>query len=401
MSNGIGSRLNGLLGKFGKAVLYAVSLVIPRDESVWVFGSGGGNRFAENSKYLYLHVANNHSNDVRAVWISRREDTVEELRSRGYEAYLADSRRGKLLTLRAGSIFFTHSLNDVVMACALGARTVNLWHGIPLKCISLDDTYYMQRMGFLNRLRTRLLYRAYDYIVTTSDSLRSIFSSAFAAPEDSIVSAGYPRNDVLLRDIPGAEIESNPDEIDRLRQLRSEADESVILYAPTWRETRSEFLTDTGLDFDELDAFLQRRNAHFVMKLHPNTEDGISGDYDRISMAPNDVDIHAMLKHTDALITDYSSIYFDYLLLDRPLVFFAFDLQRYRSSDRELYFEYEDVTPGPKPQTFEDLLDALDAILDGADEYADRRTEVRDRFFDEPDGHAAERVYQEFAESRE
>jgi hypothetical protein len=112
--------------------------------------------------------------------------------------------------------------------------------------------------------------------------------------------------------------------------------------------------------------------------------------------------VYPFLPHADALVTDYSSVLFEYLLLDRPIVFYPYDLDRYRRS-RDFYYDYEKVTPGPRAADFEELLAALErtvgvgngAVRDDeppADEYADDRTAVRERFFDAPAGGRAEAV---------
>ncbi|EMA55914.1 MULTISPECIES: CDP-glycerol glycerophosphotransferase family protein [Halococcus] len=389
---GVRRLVTACFGGLLKGLLYALGLVSPRDERLWVFGCNGGTRFAENSKYLFLHAANEHADEVRPVWLSRRWDIVGELRERGYEAHHADTLYGKYVTLRAGTVFFTHSLNDVVMSCAIGARAVNLWHGVPLKRVSLDDSYYLQRMGWANRLKTRLLYRSYDDVVTTAASLVPKFASAFATSEASVVSLGYPRNDALFGTVSGADIGSDPTMLSRLRELR--ADNDVVAYVPTWRETGGNPIADADIDLAALDAFLAEEGAVLLCKFHPSTEIAFDdGAYDRIVAVPAGLDVHAMLQHVDCLLTDYSSLYFDFLLLDRPLVFFPYDLERYVARDRELYFEYETVTPGPVATDGAELHTAITTALGDDDPYAAERKRVRDRFFDDPDGNAAERVY--------
>jgi len=375
-----------------KAFVYCLSLVVPRDENLWIFGCNGGARFAENSKYCFLHTANEHSDDVRAVWLSRRWDLVGELRERGYEAYHIDTPRGTAVALRAGTAFITHSLNDVGMAGALGARVVNLWHGIPLKRVSLDDHYYLERMDVRTRCKTRFLYWFYDYTVTTAARLSSKFASAFATDKRNVVALGYPRNDALFADKPGSAVGSNPTIHARLRELRAEND--LVAYVPTWRETGGNPIADADLNLAALDDFLARRDAVLVLKFHPNTEVAFDdGAFDRIIELPSELDLHATLRDVDCLVTDYSSVYFDFLLLDRPVVFFPYDRETYRRRDREFYFEYDDVTPGPVATDGDELRSALAAALDTPGKFAAERARVRDSFFDRSDGNAGERVY--------
>ncbi|MFC6837277.1 CDP-glycerol glycerophosphotransferase family protein [Halomarina ordinaria] len=366
--------------------LYALSFLVPRDERLWAFGCSGGTRFAENSKYLFLHLANGDS-DVRPVWMTRRDDLLADLRAAGYEAYHRDSLRGRLTTLRAGHVFFTHSLNDVGMEAALGSEPVNLWHGVPLKRISLDDSYYRHRMGLANLIRTLLIYRTYRYVVVTSAALRSRFATAFNVDEERILPLGYPRNDALFGPVEGETIGFDADALADVEALA--ADRDVVLYAPTWRESGRGVVEH--LDLARLDEWAREHDATVLLKLHPNAAVEVGEEYEHVVHLPAELDVHPAMRHADVLVTDYSSLYFDFLLLDRPLVFFPFDLERYLAEDRELYFDYDDTTPGPKATDTESLCAELTEALED-DGYAEERARVRERFFDHVDGESSRRV---------
>ena len=370
--------------------LYAVTFVVPRDEDRWAFGCSGGARFAENSKYLFLALANDPETSVRPVWLTRRDDLLAELRDRGYEAYHAESLRGRYETLRAGHVFFTHSLNDLGMEAAIGSTSVNLWHGVPLKRISLDDSYYRHRMGLATLVRTLLIYSTYRYIVVTADRLRSRFATAFNADESAILPLGYPRNDVLFDPVEGEDVGFDAGVLDDLAAASDERD--LVLYAPTWRETGRDFVAEADVDFERWDEWAREHDATVLLKLHPETDVDLNDEFDRVVELPPELDIHPAMRYADVLVTDYSSVYFDFLLLDRPVVFFPFDLERYLSEDRELYFDYDETTPGPTAATFEELLDHLDDAVGDDDAYAADRERVREAFFDHTDGRSAERV---------
>lgn len=371
-------------------LLYAVSFLVPRDEDRWAFGCNGGNRFAENSKYLFLALANDPETPIRPVWLTRRDDLLDELRGRGYEAYHADSLRGRYETLRAGCVFFTHSLNDVGMEAAIGSDTVNLWHGVPLKRVSLDDSYYRHRMGLATLIRTLLIYSTYRYIVVTADRLRSRFATAFNADESAILSLGYPRNDVLFGPIEGEDVGFDAGVLDDLAAAGDDRD--LVLYAPTWRDTGRDFVAEADIDFERWNEWAHDHDATVLLKLHPATDVDLDDSYDRVVELPSELDIHPAMRYADVLVTDYSSVYFDYLLLDRPLVFFPFDEEQYLSEDRELYFDYDETTPGPKAESFEELLDHLGNAVASGDTHAADRERVRVAFFDHTDGRSAERV---------
>jgi CDP-glycerol glycerophosphotransferase (TagB/SpsB family) len=105
-----------------------------------------------------------------------------------------------------------------------------------------------------------------------------------------------------------------------------------------------------------------------------------------------DQDIYTIINNFDLLITDYSSIYIDFLLTKRPIIFAPFDLEEYTRNDRELYFNYNDVTPGPKCQNWDEVLVELKKFISGEDDYKEERQIVNDRFKTFQDGNASERI---------
>lgn len=365
--------LDALVGAALRFGLFVLSFLTPRDEALWVFGSNGGAAFSDNSKYLFQYTAAEREH-IRPVWLSRSEAVVEKLRDRGYEAYRTESLRGMWLNLRAGTAFVSHGMPDVNRWCSGGARTVVLWHGIALKRIGWDDYKRQQLDEKLKGHLKEKLFDRYDWLVVPSEAMVEPFSSAFHASPDRILPLGYPRNDTLTGTLPDG-LEPADDDYEEFRELHGEG--TTILYAPTKHPETGRRVAD-HLRLAELDDWLAERDAHLLMKPHPAEPIDLGGGFSRIVEVPEGLDVYPLLEHTDMLLTDYSSLYFDYLLLDRPIAFYPFDLEEYRST-RGFYLEYEDVTPGPVATDFDGLLDALDGVL-AADEFASERTVVRERF---------------------
>ena len=94
-----------------------------------------------------------------------------------------------------------------------------------------------------------------------------------------------------------------------------------------------------------------------------------------------DIDTNELLKRADILVSDYSSVTADFLLLDRPIIYYCFDLQNYLSEDRDVYWSYDSITPGPKVQDYDELQKTLVAALSGKDEYRKDRSRVLDMFY--------------------
>jgi CDP-glycerol glycerophosphotransferase (TagB/SpsB family) len=346
---------------------------LARDETLWVFGAQGGAAFADNAKYLYLHVAADCP-DIRPVWLSKDPEVVRELQAAGFEAYRCYSPRGLLLTLRAGVVFLTQGHRDVAMPAAAGAFAVLLWHGVPLKRISWDA-------GFRDLPRPVRRAHAdvvgeFDLLTVPGEGVADQFASGLRIGRERMAVAGYPRNDALFREVPGELVGTDAAALDRIRELAPER--ALIFYLPTFREWTDESVADR-LDLPALDAFLAERGATLVVKTHSRDVLDLPDGLSHVVALPEATDVYPFLRHADALVTDYSSVYFDYLLLDRPVVFYADDLAEYRAH-RGFYFDYESVTPGPVADSFEGLLAALDRALDPSeDAHAADRERVRTR----------------------
>ncbi|UPW00683.1 CDP-glycerol glycerophosphotransferase family protein [Halorussus gelatinilyticus] len=343
----------------------------PRDETLWVFGAQGGAAFADNAKYLFLHVAAERP-DIRPVWLSKDPEVVRELQRAGFEAYRCYSPRGLLLTLRAGVVFLTQGHRDLAMPATAGAFAVLLWHGVPLKRISWDAGF-RELPKPLRRAHADMADE-FDLLTVPGEGVADQFASGLRIDRERMALTGYPRNDALFGAIPGETVGMDGAALDRIRDLAD--GQKLVFYLPTFREWTDESVADR-LDLPALDSFLAERDATLVAKTHPRDSLDLPDGLSHVVALPEATDVYPFLRYADALVTDYSSVYFDYLLLDRPVVFYAYDRDEYRAR-RGFYFDYESVAPGPVADSFEDLLAGLDGALDPtADSYANARAAVR------------------------
>ena len=393
------------------AVLVVVSLVVPRSKRIWAFGSWYGNRFADNPKYFFLHCASRERDEVHAVWLSMSSAVVRRIRALGFPAYHRLSPTGLWYALRAGVYIFDCRVMDVSSVASSGALKVNLWHGVPLKMIERDipqsgnalaqANHGSPLVRAANKVLRPQLSEKYDYILGTSRATCERLAGAFGVTTSQMINGGYPRTDVLLsRDDVGRF--TMPEEERVIEQCRAYAREGtrVMLYMPTFRDWRNDADRVIPIDWRALDRMLQQHGGALFCKLHPNDQARLPdlAGLSRVHLIPSSVDPYPILRHTDALISDYSSIFFDYLLLDRPLVFYPYDLDDYRRFSRALYDEYDTVTPGPKAYDAAGLQRTLVSLLSSYDaqasEYAAERDRVRGRFFEHVDDRASQRLFE-------
>ncbi|CAI49051.1 glycosyl/glycerophosphate transferase (homolog to polyglycerol phosphate polymerase) [Natronomonas pharaonis DSM 2160] len=378
-----------VLALLATPIVFLVSYLVPRDDSLWLFMAGQGDRFADNSKYLFLYC--DCQPDVRNVWIGTDERIVAELREHGYEAYTRHSLAGRWRLLRAGYWFETHG--PIAPAYAGRARLIHLTHGNYLKVMLEDHT---RDWPWIVQVLVEFFFeRRRRYVVTGSGPPLKNMQSMRGAPADRALMTGLPRNDALFDAFQDEELGLEESALAAVRDRAAEG--PVLLYAPTYREGYGERngvpLSELDLGLERLDSVLRSHDATLYISHHPATTfDRDLEGLDRVTVLESGGDLYPFLRECDVLVTDYSGIFYDFLLLDRPMVFFAPDLEVYLE-DRDLYFDYEDHVPGTIATTPEAFVESVRAILEGADEHGDDRAAVREAFYDDPDGEACERVY--------
>jgi CDP-glycerol glycerophosphotransferase (TagB/SpsB family) len=392
------------LGELAVAVatrtIYLISGFAPRRKNIWIFGSWDGKKFADNSKYLFLYVYYKQP-EITGVWLSRNKTLLADLRARGYKAYYMHSLRGILYSMRASCIIFSVGVSDVNLYTTKGTKSVQLWHGTPLKKLEHPEGRLMptRRSSYARRLIDERLRpnRNHDVVIATSDESKQTMKTVFSDAREIAVT-GYPRNDVLL----GAPWLSKLDD-EYVRRIKREIDfQFLFLYLPTYRREGPrglDLFARYGFDANTVNQTLRELSAILIIKRHlydgQADPDSDGARFERIfTLSDEDLpDIYPLLRETAVLITDYSSVFFDYLLLDRPIVFAPFDIQQYIRADRELFYDYDQVTPGPKAKDWPDVLRLLREAVQNDSWKAERR-EVCTRFNKFKDSNNSERVFQ-------
>lgn len=264
------------------------------------------------------------------------------------------------------------------------------WHGTPLKRLAFDlndvvggvsnykDKFYRQKENW-------------DYLLSDNPFSTEKFQSCFMYPKEKILEYGYPANDPLYA----------PDREERARKIKEKlgipVDKKVIMYAPTWRDDNyyeiGQFKFDLDLDVNRLEKEFGDEYV-LLLRLHYLVVEALDmskyGEFAVNGSAYDDVtDLYLI---TDILITDYSSVFFDFANLKRPVLYYTYDLERYRDVLHGFYLSMEDDLPGPMLLTNDEVVDAIKNIDQIQEKYKDRYEEFYNRFCCIDDGHATERV---------
>lgn len=254
-----------------------------------------------------------------------------------------------------------------------GQVVLQTWHGTSLKRLALH------RPGFDPRRMAAVIResRRWDVLLAQNAYGERILRKAYAFLRRPVWVEGYPRNDVLLT-TDGSAVRA---------ALGIDAADRVILYAPTWRDDR-----EVMVDFLDAGRLAADTGAVVLVRGHSRTIlPGSDAAGPRVIDVTAYPDMADLLVVADALVTDYSSVMFDYTATGKPIFFFTPDLEHYREQLRGFYFDLAAHAPGPMVTTQAELTAAL-ASGDVPAEYADRYARWRHRFNARDDGHAAERV---------
>jgi CDP-glycerol glycerophosphotransferase (TagB/SpsB family) len=369
--------------------IYWVFSIFPKRRNLWLFSAWQGLRYSDNSRYLYEHVRNKKS--IQAYWLTKSRAHALQLNHSGVNAVYSYSLRGILLQASAGVIFFTHSANDEFVTWALSLRTkrVQLWHGIPLKKVGISNKAKKWRVMKLIR---RLIFKPYrldqiDLMIAAGLYDKNIYIKDFGLSDNIVRVTGLPRTDVLY-----AKAEKIADRVKfRIRN---------ILYCPTFRGSPGSVFTlfkDSNFPFEMINAKLAEAGVALHIKLHPVNKWCLL-DLDRISSCSSihiiseDADLYNDLAEYDAVVTDFSSVMFDAIFIDRPVFLITEGLESYLRNDRdELYLPFDVLGARSVHENWNDLFRAL--LED--DPETRNFNNVRKHFYSEFDSESSERVYVE------
>lgn len=359
---------------FTNIIVFLVSLGVPKTRKVVIIGGWFGKRFADNSRYLYSFINSNKENInvKKVVWVTKNIDLLNELIVNGVYACKSSSLKSYWYHLRAKIHIVDQGSDDISPYFSIRAIKINLWHGFPLKKIGAYrySENYKQSIGtfphkfklFVKPLFTKGFW-GNSYILATSNFAAKVLSYSFEKKESKMIICPYPRNFYLGNAYENLFLlNSEKLFIYKLKQSIS-IGKKIIGYFPTFRDIGEEglFGSRNNEELTLLFETLKKNNYIVLVKNHLH-----SSNFDKLN--PKDVvwelqnitDLYPLLNFVDILITDYSSIYFDFLYTQKPIIFFPYDIDYYSITDRGFIFDYDEYTPGPKIYELSILQEYLD-----------------------------------------
>lgn len=380
-------------------IVYFFSNFVPRDNSIWVFGSWNGKRFADNSKWFYLYCQKETDGNTQYIWITRDKSISASLRDKNYKAFYLYTPQGFWYSVRGGVYIIDSFSRDISFWLSHGAQKVLLQHGVPIKKIGHDidnknNLFYKCYHGnWLEKISLRVLQpwwaEKYNLIPATSEYCSECFQTAFNVSSSTAPVTGFPRNDVLFNSsLKELEITQKKNDINQFIEY-----DYIVLYMPTFRDTDRDN-RHIPIDLDKINTLFKKHSAIFLLKLHPNERFDLDVQrFSNIEALDPEYDVYSGIQFTDLLITDYSSISLDFMNANKNVVFYTYDFEHYMKKDRSLYIDFKEVMQGqPEAGNFLELYTILNCYLNGNQSFGWSTQVMCEKFHYYSDGKNSERI---------
>ena len=372
-----------------------------RDKDVWVFGEWFGNRCCDNCFFLANYVAI-HYPEKKLYWVAKESTDLSLLNSSIIRLPI-DTKESISILKIAGVVIYNQDRRDITMMPYMyygGALTVNLWHGVPWKHIGLDVVKASRSVSSRSLLYIKMQYYLWEakMYLSLSEKFSHILKSAYLCSDTNIIRSGYPRNMLFYNE--------NSVQIYK-KKVKSYLWEKygfllndttrIITYMPTFRDNVEEvfsFITkkneDIHLKLEQWDAVILEK-SHFVTTWRNKNSNGGGG---RVYSIDSCFMSQELLAASDMLITDYSSCFFDYLLIDKPILHYLYDFEYYSSADRGLYYSKDDVVCGDVAYDFDQLVLMIESNLSNPQKNHALRERRKEQFMEYESHTSCQKIYE-------
>lgn len=316
------------------ALRYRYMRVFPgkRDRNLWIFSAWEGEKYSDNSKYLFEYMIKNQP-QICCVWQTKNEKVYKQLKKEKYNVQLIGTKIANETQKKAGVALYTNGLDDFGdFPLIYGAKLISLWHGVGFK--KIYRLLCKQSNNELKKLYSKWKWEFFSWVkrdltIVTSEYTINQFAQWFDLSEkDKIVIAGQSRNDVFAQDIKLNKVIQNKELGEKIQG------KYIILYMPTFR--KEDKILSSHLDkiyhSERLEKILDKYNAVFIGKLHYLNKGKIESQGNKILLNDRDVnDPQQLIACADMMITDYSSCVVDYALTNKPVLYYFPDWEEFKA----------------------------------------------------------------------
>ncbi|MCH8566733.1 MAG: CDP-glycerol glycerophosphotransferase family protein [Balneolales bacterium] len=375
-----------------------LSAVLPRflkqDSDKIVLTAFHGDGYRGNTRVIFEKLIS--ENNAKVIWLTRNPVLFKKLVSKfgTNHVCMMHSWAGLKHLATAKAILLTHGTSDFAfLKLPRRAAIIQTYHGLPTKKGEYMRPGTDEPPGYLHRKILEYRFGSLTHFLSSSSLVSYIFGKRFNLHESAFVQTGYPMYDHLVNTPKSKQVLQGI--FPNIGSLKGRNEPMVIMYAPTYRRrTKTRWFPFDDVDLTGVKNFLEKLNAVVLFRPHPNDKFNFgqfSEQSDRFVLADHKIaeSVEELLPAVDLILTDYSSIYLEGLLLDIPSVFIPYDKNEY---ERGMPLPYEEVITGPQVSTQKGLLETILAISEQPDLYNEKMEQVRKSFFEYQSGDAAGRV---------
>ena len=380
------------------SIISFINIFYPKDFKQVVFISSPD--MSDNSFAFFKYMIDKHSSKYVFIWLLEEKNNLLHYESMIKENIIIDnitykkikfisrnSFMGFYYYVSSKYIFFTHGFFTGMSLPKTQVR-VNLWHGMPLKAL-----------GYL--LNSKVIVPKTSYTIATSKLFQGIMSKVFNSPNESVLVVGQPRYDLFY----------TQNSILHKLYIDKNLYKQILFWAPTFRRAMGKDMKDgdfsdglpiVGIDnLNNFNHYLKKLNIFLLIKLHPMDilNNHIFKKMTNIKvirnkfLLDNNIQLYSLLSHVDILITDFSSIYIDFLLLDKPIIFLSDDFDSYENSRGFTFDNPKEYMPGEFVTTYKNLKIVIDRlVIEKNDNYIAKRLEIR-KLFHKYENNFSHRLY--------
>lgn len=356
-------------------VFSAINQILPKDDKA-IFFYCANNELNDNSKALFDYLIENGYTDRYKIVVGPCSSDSNYENSLQNVSYISKIK-SIFQYMRSGHVFYC--MGKMPIKPSKNQIVINMWHGIPLKKIGLMSNVSNGKEFF------------FTYVCASSETWRPIMASAFGCPIQNVCVCGEPKSDVLLK-------------------TKEKREKKMVVWLPTFRQSDYLGYDDSSMEnlvplfaqnqWGELNEYLDKINVELIVKLHPMQKLKGFDYYEKNNLKIYSArvfedkigDVFLLMSQSDALISDYSGVYFDYLILDRPICFVLDDFEEYRDTRGFVFDNPLDYMPGQKAYTKEDIMNFLNDVSSCKDQFTKERAEVNRKVNKYSDGRNCERI---------
>jgi CDP-glycerol glycerophosphotransferase len=374
-------------------VYHEVFSKLPVKKGTVVFESHMGKQYSDSPKAIYEELVRQGA-PFEAIW------SYAGGKPTGFPKEATLVRRWSWPYLRAlaqAEYWVDNQGFPLALAKRPGTTYIQTWHGSALKRMGFHEPR-TKAQGKAGQDRFQAAVNRFDHFLIRSEHDARTLAKGFRLRDEVLLRTGYPRNDALV-EAHRAEAQSG----ERVRgplaaELGIDPAKKVLLYAPTFRANADGTVEGFEFPFD-VEEFADRLGDRFTLLVRTHYLNSVSlppSVAGRVIDVSRHHDITPLLALADGLITDYSSVMFDYAVLDRPMLFFAYDYEKYATDIRGTYFDLKEKAPGPVLATADELMQAVSAFDEADAKYAEARQRFLSEFGEYDRGDAARQIVEKF-----